>query len=155
RRSPLRRLYAHESAPVVQTRAQYAKLSELLSTTQVNELSSSQSMSWRCWLSVLPLLLASSVSCASCTSSDTTQGEAPHGIEHPRQDHGYSMDDVLRMNHVQFKATHNSYHIETNGNKEPTWHYTHAPLNVQLDVQGVRGLELDTRYVASSDRFEV
>lgn len=65
------------------------------------------------------------------------------------------MDDVLRMNHVQVKATHNSYHVETPGSTVAEWHYTHAPLDVQLDSQGVRGLELDTRYVADADRFEV
>ena len=82
---------------------------------------------------------------------------APRGgaIVHPRTNHGYPMDDILRMNHVQVRATHNSYHVETAGNSLAEWHYTHAPLDVQLDAQGVRGLELDTRYVEEADRFEV
>jgi hypothetical protein len=90
---------------------------------------------------------------AAC--SQGTHKVAERGIVHAKQDHGYAMDDVLRVNHVQAKATHNSYHVETPGNTRPDWHYTHAPLDVQLESQGVRGLEIDTRLVATSDRFEV
>lgn len=76
-------------------------------------------------------------------------------VAHPARDHGYPMDGTLRVNHVQVKATHNSYHVETAGNTQADWDYTHAPLDVQLESQGVRGLELDTRLIAASDRFEV
>ncbi len=65
------------------------------------------------------------------------------------------MDGTLHINHVQVRATHNSYHVETPGNSLAEWHYTHAPLDVQLETQGVRGLELDTRLVTESNRFEV
>lgn len=57
-----------------------------------------------------------------------------------------SLDDVLRVNHIQLKATHNSYHVETDGNTIPDWHFTRDPLPVQLEMQGARGLELDTHY---------
>jgi hypothetical protein len=57
-----------------------------------------------------------------------------------------SLDDVLRVNDIQLKATHNSYHVETDGNTIPDWHFTRDPLPVQLETQGVRGLELDTHY---------
>lgn len=67
----------------------------------------------------------------------------------------YPLDDVLRLNHLQAKGTHNSYHVETEGNTVLDWHYTHAPLDIQLSAQGVRKLELDTRYVAASNDFEV
>jgi hypothetical protein len=89
---------------------------------------------------------------ASCSKSSPPK---PRGIVHAAQDYGYPMDDVLRMNHPQVKGTHNSYHVETAGNTDPTKHYTHAPLDVQADVYGVRGFELDPRFVASSGRFEV
>ncbi len=84
-----------------------------------------------------------------------THEVAERGILHAKHDRGYPMDDVLRVNHVQSKATHNSYHVETAGNTQAEWHYTHAPLDVQLETQGVRGVEIDTRLVATSDRFEV
>jgi hypothetical protein len=97
---------------------------------------------------LVPFVLA-----AACAQG--THKVAQRGFVHAKQEHGYPMDDVLRVNHVQAKATHNSYHIETPGNTEPSWHYTHAPLDAQLEAQGVRGVEIDTRYVPAADRFEV
>lgn len=92
---------------------------------------------------------------AACTSSDSGADSGSGAVLHPRTEHGYPMDDILRMNHVQVRATHNSYHVETPGNVLAEWRYTHAPLDVQLEAQGVRGLELDTRFIAEADRFEV
>ncbi|MSP61702.1 MAG: hypothetical protein EXR72_15480 [Myxococcales bacterium] len=66
----------------------------------------------------------------------------------------YPQDGEMRIQHLQVKATHNSYHLETPGNNIPDWHYTHAALNAQLDRQGVRSLELDVHWEAST-RFEV
>ena len=65
----------------------------------------------------------------------------------------YPMDDVLRLNHLQAKGTHNSYHVETL--PIPAWQYTHAPLDQQLESQGVRKVELDVYYNFVADRFEV
>lgn len=98
------------------------------------------------WLFALLLL-------GACSSNDEPPKE--RGITRVAVDHGYPMDGVLRINHVQVKGTHNSYHLESPGNMEPTWKYSHAPLDVQLDQQGVRGLELDTRWVEKTARFEV
>ncbi|MDC3952548.1 Ca2+-dependent phosphoinositide-specific phospholipase C [Polyangium jinanense] len=67
----------------------------------------------------------------------------------------YPLDDVLRLNHLQTKSTHNSYHIETEGNTVGEWRYTHAPLDVQLGAQGVRHVELDLRYDHDLESFEV
>lgn len=53
------------------------------------------------------------------------------------------LDDVLRLGHVQSKGTHNSYHVEPTEIVVDEWRYTHAPLDVQLDAQGVRHFELD------------
>lgn len=64
-------------------------------------------------------------------------------------------DDVLRVNHLQAKGTHNSYHVETAGNTLADWHYTLAPLDVQLGSQGVRQIELDVHMKTLADDLEV
>jgi hypothetical protein len=58
----------------------------------------------------------------------------------------YPLDDLLRVHQLQAKATHNSYHVAPDS-EVPEWQYTHAPLAVQLQEQGVRQLELDIYYV--------
>jgi len=69
----------------------------------------------------------------------------------------YPLDQVLRFDAVQLKATHNSYHIETSD--IPEWDYTMKPLDVQLDQEGVRSVELDLHYLLDDDQkghhFEV
>jgi hypothetical protein len=54
----------------------------------------------------------------------------------------------LRMNHVQVLASHNSYHllapVPLTGAIGLTLEYSHAPLDQQLETQGVRSFELDT-----------
>lgn len=108
-------------------------------------------------VSVLMTLMALALGCSSESAPAPTPEPIPASgpVTRPRRDFGYPMDDVLRMNHVQAKATHNSYHVETAGNTLAEWRYTHAPLDVQLESQGVRAVELDTRLVEASDRFEV
>lgn len=58
----------------------------------------------------------------------------------------YPMDDLLRVNQIQVKGTHNSYHLKNGPTTIPQWDYEFAPLDVQLDKQGVRQLELDVHY---------
>lgn len=53
------------------------------------------------------------------------------------------LDDVLRFNHVQLKGTHNSYHVEPPIVFSDQHRYTHQPLDVQLEDQGVRAFEID------------
>jgi len=65
-----------------------------------------------------------------------------------------ALDDVLRVNHVQLEATHNSYHLRSPGGATD-WNYEHAPIDKQLSEQGVRGLELDTHYNEACGRYEV
>lgn len=96
-----------------------------------------------------PVLLA--VTIAACNSGSDAVPE----LLRPRIDFGYPMDTTLRMNDVQVKATHNSYHVETPGNGVAEWHYTHAPFDVQLDAQGVRSFELDLHRNADDGTFEV
>jgi hypothetical protein len=97
----------------------------------------------------LPVLLV--VTIAACNSGSDA---VPERVR-PRIDFGYPMDATLRMNDVQVKATHNSYHVETAGNGVPEWHYTHAPFDVQLDAEGVRSFELDLHRNADDGTFEV
>lgn len=67
----------------------------------------------------------------------------------------YPMDDELRLNHIQAKGTHNSYHIASEDMLIPQLQYTHAPLDVQLSEQGVRQIELDVRYNKFDEHFMV
>jgi hypothetical protein len=67
----------------------------------------------------------------------------------------YPLDSTLRVNHIQMKGTHNSYHVQTEGSTIPEHQYTHAPLDVQISQQGVRAFELDTRYDKDTDQFRV
>ena len=64
------------------------------------------------------------------------------------------MDDVLRMNHIQMKGTHNSYHLRP-AIVGPGWDYSHLPLDQQLQSQGVRALELDIHWDDRCQRFRV
>jgi hypothetical protein len=66
----------------------------------------------------------------------------------------YPRDDLLRLNHVQVLGSHNSYHIqaapplfdaiaEFSLALAQSLEYTHLPLSVQFDTQGIRQIELD------------
>ena len=55
----------------------------------------------------------------------------------------YTLDDQLRYNHIQALGTHNSYHLRSPRIVDPSHDYDHAPLEVQLEEQGVRQFELD------------
>jgi hypothetical protein len=68
----------------------------------------------------------------------------------------YPRDGELRMNHLQAKGTHNSYHDPTADAKTvPALDYTHPPLGVQLASEGVRQFELDTHFNAATGELEV
>lgn len=60
-------------------------------------------------------------------------------------DRGVDPHPTLRMNHIQVRGTHNSYHIARE-RTIPQWEYTHEPLAVQLGRQGVRQFELDIHW---------
>jgi hypothetical protein len=63
----------------------------------------------------------------------------------------------LRLNDLQARGTHNSYHRTAGypGAEAPGWDYSHAPLDVQFEEQGVRQIELDLHYNAARREFEV
>ena len=77
----------------------------------------------------------------ACGGKTEAQPAPPVEDVQPRYD--YPRDGELRVDQLQAKATHNSYHLEPPNNKLIDWKYTHAPLDVQLDKLGVREVELD------------
>lgn len=89
------------------------------------------------------VLLALSSLLFSCSDPEPFEGD------------GSPLDDVLRINQLQTKGTHNSYHIAPADPGLGAWQYTHAPLDEQLRSQGVRAVELDVQLSATTDRFEV
>ncbi len=75
------------------------------------------------------------------SANDDSDDDSDDDIDYP----DYPNDDVLRVNHLQCKGTHNSYHVQSPGWAHPEWRYTHQPLDIQLDL-GVRKFELDVHY---------
>src|SRR5688572_23467590 len=101
------------------------------------------------------LLAALALASAALGRGGDPQTPAPLPMEEPPvPTFDYPLDDVLRLNHIQTKGTHNSYHIQPD-NQIPEWAYTHAPLDVQLGEQGVRKVELDIHYNNDTGAFEV
>lgn len=52
----------------------------------------------------------------------------------------------IRLDELQLKGSHNSFHRAPRIALSRSWRYDNAPLDVQLESQGVRMLELDVRY---------
>jgi hypothetical protein len=67
----------------------------------------------------------------------------------------HPMDATLRMDQLQALGTHNSYHLEPEGNALIDWGFSHLPLPQQLGEQGVRKLELDVYYDSERGGFHV
>jgi hypothetical protein len=67
----------------------------------------------------------------------------------------YPLDDVLRLNHLQVKGTHNSYHLKPREDAIIPWNYSHLPLDEQFETQGVRAVELDVSYSVALGYLEV
>lgn len=104
------------------------------------------------------------VLCASCGGGDSTPAPADAGsdalvipppLPWKRNVTPLPQDDLLRVNHVQVLGTHNSYHVEKEGNTIADWHYTMPPLDEQLQKHGVRQIELDLHYKTKNDPIEV
>ena len=53
---------------------------------------------------------------------------------------------VLRINQIQVRGTHNSYHLGPSRPITREWAYTHRPLDEQLGTYGIRQFELDVHY---------
>ena len=68
---------------------------------------------------------------------------------------GYPLDDVLRLDHIQVKGTHNSYHLRPNDEPAVPWDYDMPTITDQLELYGVRQIELDFWYDREEETFEV
>lgn len=88
------------------------------------------------------------------TTTDTTTGTTTGDATTGDATTGDPLDAVLTLQHAQIKGTHNSYHVEPLIPFDASHEYTHAPLDVQLESQGVRAFELDVHKGLGGD-FEV
>ncbi len=74
-----------------------------------------------------------------------------HGLVAISRDHSVVRHGVgifngdLRLNQVQVLGSHNSYHVAPTGDYSviEAWQYSHDPLNVQFESEGIRQIELD------------
>jgi len=76
------------------------------------------------------VVMASLTGCFGLGSDDGLAEEGPE-------------KDLLRINHIQMKGTHNSYHVEPLISPTREYMYTHQNLDFQASNQGVRQFELD------------
>jgi hypothetical protein len=58
--------------------------------------------------------------------------------------------DALRIDQLQLKGSHNSYHRAPRLALTRNFRYTHRPIEEQLELQGVRHLEIDVRYASGA-----
>lgn len=89
-------------------------------------------------------------------SADSSPGPDAKGGQDAAASQACSpLDGQLRINHLQMIGTHNSYHIAKSPPPLQLWAYSHDPLAVQLDKQGVRAFELDLHHLGSSKPIAV
>jgi hypothetical protein len=84
---------------------------------------------------LLALAVAVLVGCGGGNRVDGREEAAP----------AYRLDGTLRLNQIQVRGTHNSYHVAPTAGPSltPDRDITQSPLTVQLERQSVRQLELD------------
>jgi hypothetical protein len=80
---------------------------------------------------MLPFFVVSLVACVAPSAEESAVSHAAIETRTP-----------LRVNQISVKGTHNSYHVARLLSGTST-RYTHAPLEEQLEEQGVRSFELD------------
>lgn len=61
----------------------------------------------------------------------------------------------LRLNQIQIKGTHNSYHLKPRIITPPEWDYSFPSLREQLETYGIRSVELDIHLSDKHDEIEV
>jgi len=87
----------------------------------------------------------------ACGSSSDASSDGDMDLEQSDGDAdatpNYPLDTVLRLNQIQVKGTHNSYHVFDN---DPIWAFggEQVALDMQAEKQGVRQFELDVHYKA-------
>ena len=68
----------------------------------------------------------------------------------------YPRDGAIRLNQLQAKGSHNSYHLATVDPKQvPALAYSHPPLDQQFEKEGVRQIELDIHFDYVNQSYEV
>jgi hypothetical protein len=100
------------------------------------------------WLAALAI--------AGCGGSDGAEEARPDALvaDAAPPDAAPDASSDLRLNHLQMRGTHNSYHIHSDYDVAD-WDYDLPPLEEQLGPLGVRQLELDVHYDKDTDRFDV
>lgn len=91
-------------------------------------------------LGVLLWSCSSNVEVVESPSSTEAEGVSEPAGSSPAD---YPKDGILRLNHLQVKGTHNSYHRRPAFSLVREHAYEQAPLDVQLEEYGVRVVELD------------
>jgi len=81
-------------------------------------------------LVVAMIAMTSLTGCFGLGSDDSISGSEPE-------------KNPLRINHIQMKGTHNSYHVEPLIPLTREYMYTHQTLDFQASQQGVRQFEID------------
>jgi hypothetical protein len=65
------------------------------------------------------------------------------------------LNQHLRLNQIQIKGTHNSYHVKPRIITPPEWDYSLPSLHEQLEHYGIRSFELDLHLSDESNEIEV
>lgn len=94
--------------------------------------------------------------CAGCIDNDAGDDGAMGALTVPPW--ALACPDApaaLRLEHVQMLGTQRSYHVASAMPHSKRWASTHAPLDVQLEQQGVRAFELDLHVDEDGVTFHV
>lgn len=75
------------------------------------------------------------------------EGTGDSAAQWDRGPNPHALDDLLRLNHIQTKGSHNSYHQQPPTLFDASHDYSHPPLTEQLDLH-VRQFELDVHRTA-------
>lgn len=90
-----------------------------------------------------------------CGSDPAVPSEPEVAEPHCEAPPAHPRDGELTLFHVQMESTHNSYHVEPDGNDLQDWAYTMPPLDEQLGEHGVRHFELDIWWNEEAGAFDV
>jgi hypothetical protein len=100
--------------------------------------------------SISVLWVAFALCAAGCGHVDVLALPAPLAAGPPKSQPDapiFALEEAgLRLDQLQLKGSHNSYHRAPRWALSRAFRYSHAPLEVQLEEQGVRHLEIDVRY---------